>query len=205
MRGKGDLKYMGGGLMFRSEWDNGFRLEALAWAGKNDNDFRSADLKEVDGTEAVYNFKSPYLSKHFGLAKTFKLNEANYLDLLGRYYWSKQYGGEVTLSNGEKMTFGDDKSHKVRLGLRYGHKINNRLSWYLGAAGEKEFDGKITANTHGFELDSPILKSNTVGVGDLGMIIRSEENSPLSLEIGVQGYCGGVRGWTGGVRFGWEF
>jgi hypothetical protein len=45
----------------------------------------------------------------------------------------------------------------------------------------------------------------TTGLGEIGIIIRPDENNKFSLETGIQGYFGKFEGFSGGIRMEWEF
>jgi hypothetical protein len=54
------------------------------------------------------------------------------------------------------------------------------------------------------QFDSPNLRGST-GIADIGLMARSNPDSPWSMELGLQGYVGKVQGISGGVRLGYEF
>jgi hypothetical protein len=132
------------------------------------------------------------------------INEHRRFDLIGRYFWTRQDGVGAVLQNGEIINFDSDDSHRVRLGGRMTFIRDERKEWYLGAAGEFEFDGRVTGWADGYPLDSPDLGGFT-GIGEIGWIYRSTKDDPFSLEAGLQGYIGRMRGISGGVRMEWRF
>jgi hypothetical protein len=76
---------------------------------------------------------------------------------------------------------------------------------YIGAAYEREFDGRVEATTNGYALPSPSLEGGT-GVGEFGIAVKPAASRPdLSLDIGVQGYTGKREGVTGSLRMKLEF
>jgi outer membrane autotransporter protein len=208
IRGNGIIRSIGGGLMARGQWENGFRIEGSLRAGRLENEFDSADFiaaGPVGGFRAAYNLYTPYLAAHGGLAYTVKLDEANSFDIIGRYFWTRLQGADTVLPNGESVFFDDDQSQRLRLGGRITHKEDENISWYIGAAYEYEFDGESNGrNEFGLTFDSPSLKGST-GIVDIGLIARSHPDSPWSVEAGLQGYVGEVQGISGGIRLGYEF
>ena len=204
IKGSGTLKSLGGGFMGRVEWENGFRLEGSLRAGKQESKFHSRDYRDVDGVQARYDFHSPYLGAHVGLAHTWKIDERNLFDLLGRYFWVRQQGGHTVLSTGERVKFEDDESRRLRIGGRFTHVRDERASWYGGVAIEHEFDGRARGSAHGHVFDSPKL-TGTSGIFDVGVIFRPAQDKPYSIETGLQAYVGKIRGISGGVRIGREF
>jgi outer membrane autotransporter protein len=208
VRGKGDLKQYGAGILGRfdaaaSKTGNWY-AEASARAGKIDNDYSSADLRDSQGRKAKYSAESAYASAHLGAGYVWKLTEQSALDLYGKAFWTRQEGDSVRLSTGEEVKFEDADSARVRLGGRFSYAVNDRLTHYAGLAWEHEFDGKAKAKTNGYDIDAPKLKGDT-GAAELGLVLKPGAASPLSLELGVQGYAGRREGVTGSVRVKYEF
>jgi hypothetical protein len=205
MHGDGTLRSIGGGVMARKEWPNGVRLEGSFRAGQIENDFKSYDYIDPTTQLAVeYDETVPYYAAHIGLARTWKLSERKRFDLIGRYFWTRQDGVDAVLPNGEVVNFDTDDSHRVRLGGRMTFIRDDRREWYLGAAGEYEFAGEANASAYGYPLDAPDLGGFT-GIGEIGWIYRSTQDDNFSLETGLQGYIGRMRGITGGIRMEWRF
>ncbi|MDR1044295.1 MAG: autotransporter outer membrane beta-barrel domain-containing protein, partial [Candidatus Adiutrix sp.] len=199
------LNYLGGGLLGRWTSNSRFRIEGSVRAGRLKTDFHSADYTDVDGTHAAYDFSSNYFAAHAGLGRTWQVNEDDDLDLLARYYWTRQKADRAILSTGEILACEDNDSHRLRLGGRYTHKDAKARLWYAGAAYEHEFDNRpIALNADGGAISGASLRGGT-GIGEIGLIIRSRPDSPLSLEAGLQGYVGRLEGFSGGIRIGYEF
>jgi hypothetical protein len=204
IHGDGDLNANGGGLMARHTWDNDFRIEASLRTGRLKNDFLTKGYEDENDMPARYKTTDHYLAAHLGAGRGWDLNEKNRLDLLLRYYWTRLEGGKATLPNGERIRFDDSESHRVRVGARLTHTWRENRFWYLGAAVERELDSKVNASAYGFAFDEHDFKGTT-SIGEIGVIFRSRKDSPFSLEAGVQGYAGKVKGVSGGFRVGWEF
>jgi Fe2+ transport system protein FeoA len=210
--GDGDLDAVGGGLLARHTWDNDLRIEASLRTGRLKNDFRTKNYEDENGEPARYKSTDHYLAAHLGVGRGWQISEKNDLDLLLRYYWTRLEGGKAALSNGEWLRFDDAESHRVRVGGRLTHTWRETRFWYVGAAVEREFDSKVNASanmragnqTLRFNLDEHDFKGTT-SIGEIGVIIRSRKNSPFSLEAGLQGYAGKVKGVSGGIRIGYEF
>jgi outer membrane autotransporter protein len=88
--------------------------------------------------------------------------------------------------------------------LRFAYAVNEYVSPYASAYWEHEFNGKIRATVNGTDIGAPSLKGNT-GVGELGLTLKPSEDSPLSFDVGAQGYAGKREGATGSVMLRWEF
>ncbi|MDR1647418.1 MAG: hypothetical protein LBR88_05200 [Zoogloeaceae bacterium] len=212
IRGDGDLDAIGGGLLARHTWDNDFRIEASRRGGRLKNRFHTKNYEDEDGTPARYKSTDRYLAAHLGVGRGWQISEKNSLDLLLRYYWTRLAGGNVALPTGERIRFDDDKSHRIRIGGRLTHTWKENRFWYFGVAAERELDSKVKASaivwdgtsTHVSALDTHDFKGTT-GIGEIGVILRARKNSPFSLEAGLQGYAGKIKGISGGIRIGWEF
>jgi hypothetical protein len=205
MKGKGNLRFYGFGLMARQRWDSGFRLEASARAGRLENRFHSHDLTDpTTGAMAKYNLHTAYFGAHVGAGYEHELDEHSRLDFVARYYWARQNGKSVTLGNGERVKFQGDDSSRVRVGSRYTYVKDETHSYYVGLAYEYEFDHRTRASSYGNDFSVPTLKGSS-GVGEIGMIVYPRGNERFSAEFGLQGYTGKREGVSGGIRVGWKF
>jgi hypothetical protein len=204
--GDGSLRYLGGGIMARQRWDNGFRIEASARAGQIRNKFTTYDL--IAPQAVNYEIETPYYALHVGVGHEWMLSENSTIDLLVRYFWTKQDGDSYTFNFGQnlnqKVRFDDTISHRVRVGSRYTKMKTDRFSWYLGASYEQELDSKNRGWIMGQPFETPSLKGGT-GIGEVGIIYRSTADKHFNIETGIQGHVGVRRGISGGVRLGWEF
>ncbi|MDR1650111.1 MAG: hypothetical protein LBR71_07600 [Synergistaceae bacterium] len=213
IHGDGTLRAYGFGVMARKEWENDFRLEGSLRAGKLENEFSAGDYLDSNGVPMSYETDTPYYGAHLGAGKTFKLsNPRNEVDLRLRYYWDKQDGETVSLPNGEIVEFMDDDSHRLRFGARFTHEDEELRRWYIGAAVEHEFSGKVHARTINFDLPGYNLidlrsesLEGTTGIAELGVDIRPYKYRNFSIVTGIQGYFGKYRGISGGIRLEWEF
>jgi hypothetical protein len=86
------------------------------------------------------------------------------------------------------------------VGLRFAHP--NLCG--LGAAWEREYDGKARASIHGHRLDTPDLKGDTA-VLEAGFVLTPATSQNLTLELGVQGHAGKREGVTGSFRVNYRF
>jgi hypothetical protein len=201
----GHIRYLGIGFMLRERFNNGLRLEASLRGGQLNNRFRSNNF-QTGGVDVGFNYDTPQYAVHFGVGLDKALNEVTSLDLVARYYWSRQLGKNVSLTTGETLRLEDLDSHMVRGGGRLTRDITNKFSIYGGGYFEYEFDSSVMAidPISEFEFVNPELKGGT-GVFEIGAISHANNNDRLSVEFGIQGYTGKFRGLSGGVRVGYEF
>jgi hypothetical protein len=206
--GDGSIRYIGGGLMARHRWENGFRLEGSARAGTIRNKFSSSSFIQTYGNFVRYELETPYYALHVGVAKEFQIQEKAILDVLLRYFWTQQDGTSYRFESGDVVDFDKTISQRVRLGTRYNRFSKPHLSYYIGGAYEYEFNNQGRGSYRGQPFDTPDIKGSS-GVVEIG-IIRSPDkekdpDSHFSIEAGLQGHFGVRRGISGGVRLGWEF
>jgi hypothetical protein len=204
VRGKGEMTAVDIGLMLRHTWDRGFRIEASGRFGMAEFEFDSPSFNLAYGADVSYEYHTPFLGAHFGLGYEHTINDVSTLDFSGRYFFTRLKGADVVLRTGDDVDFQDATSSRVRGGLRYKRRHNPRMSWYLGAYYEHEFDGQAEVIVHGMDYASDELDGPT-GIGEVGVIFKSTPDTPWAVEAGIQGYAGVNRGFSVGVRFAYEF
>jgi hypothetical protein len=206
VKGDGDTNYLGGGVLGRfdlNSTDSGhFYAEASARLGKLKNDF-SSGLSDGVGTKAKYDTDSRYYGLHLGSGYVWNIDDKTSLDLYAKYFWTRQEGDNVTLSTGDPVSFKAADSHRTRVGARFAYAVNEYLTPYVGAAWEREFDGKAKATTYGYSIPAPDLKGDT-GMAELGLTLTKPGNA-ISLDLGIQGYTGMRQGVSGSLRMAFEF
>jgi outer membrane autotransporter protein len=208
VHGKGDADYTGGGLFAHLEFDGTERghayAEASARLGKVELDFSTRDLIDALGRRAAYDSDSRYASAHAGLGYVLNLTERDSLELYGQTLWSRQGSDTVRLTTGEPVKFAAVDSQRIRLGARWNRAVNKNGKLYLGAAWEREHDGKARASIHGYRLATPDMKGDT-GLVEAGFTLASAANQPLTLDLGIQGHAGKREGVTGSARVNYRF
>ena len=206
--GDGSTWYMGAGLLARMDFNDcgpgHFYAEASGRAGGLHNEYRNDDLRDADGRRAEFDTSTPYISLHAGLGYIWNLTDALSLDLHAKYFWTWQDSADTDLSTGEALHFDAVNSHRLRLGGRLTWAVNEHISPYVGAAWEHEFDGTARTTTLGYTLDAPSLKGDT-GIGELGLSWTPSADTPLTVDLSVQGYTGVREGYTGSFMAKWEF
>jgi outer membrane autotransporter protein len=212
VKGSGDLRYHGVGLLGRVDIAGGAYVEASLRAGRTKNDYKNNALE----LGKKFDTKSDYLGSHVGAGYVWQLNAGQSAEVYGKYLWTHQKGDTVrfdsTDSDGLRrrstLKFSATDSQRLRIGGRYTWTASNQTSFFVGAAYEHEFDGDADAkltidysysgvgdHTNG-KIKSPSLDGN-VGIGELGLKVKPSVNSPVSIEAGLQGYGGDRKGATG--------
>lgn len=198
VRGNGDNRYYGAGILARQDFSNKFYTEGSIRAGKLENEFNAT----VSGKATHYKINKAYYGAHLGAGYLMPLGTGE-LDMYGKYLWTRQNGGKHTIA-GDVFTFDDINSQRSKLGARYSHPLNESTTLKLGAAWEYEFDGKANASVHGLPIAAPSLKGHT-GVAEAAIKITPVKNKDLSFELGVQGHAGKRQGVTGHVAVKYVF
>ena len=198
VKGNGDNRYYGAGILARQDFSNKFYTEGSIRAGKLENEFNAT----VSGKATHYKINKAYYGAHLGAGYLMPLGTGE-LDMYGKYLWTRQNGGKHTIA-GDVFTFDDINSQRSKLGARYSHPLNESTTLKLGAAWEYELDGKANASVHGLPIAAPSLKGHT-GVAEAAIKITPVKNKDLSFELGVQGHAGKRQGVTGHVAVKYVF
>lgn len=204
--GEGGAHYWGLGLMARQVTNSGLYYEGSVRAGRVNADYKGC----IDGvTPLKYDTSSNYLGAHLGLGKVRDIGHGNTLDSYLKYFYTHQGGDDTTLySTGadgmeEPANFNSVNSHRLRLGARITHKINDRSSFYGGLAYQHELCGEARA-TFGdnVSVPSPTIKGGS-GMLELGWQVKP--GGPVNIDLGLTGWIGRQRGLTMHVGATWNF
>jgi hypothetical protein len=209
VNGDGDADYLGGGLLARLDFaktgSGHVYAEGSFRAGRIDNEYRGGGLFDMLGREVgSFDSSSSYYGLHLGAGYLFDINEKIGLDLYTKYLWTRQGGDSVTLASGDPVEFDDADSHRVRAGARVNYKVQEHITPYVGLAWGHEFAGEANATTYGMKITAPELSGST-GIAEVGLKVKPAPESPLSFDLGVQGYTGQREGVTGNLTLNFEF
>lgn len=206
--GNGNMNYMGGGLLARLDFNDygpgHFYVESSARVGNVHNHYNGGDLKDGLGRSASFDSDVPYYGMHAGAGYVWNITEDLSLDMYSKYFWTRQEANSVTLSTGDRVNYEAVDSNRLRLGARMSYAVSESFSPYVGAAYEREFNGKAQATTYGQPITAPSLRGDT-GIGELGLQYKPSPNVPLTFDLGVQGYTGKRDGITGSLQIKYEF
>ena len=201
--GKGDSSYWGLGVMARQVNHDGLYYEGSLRGGRVKSDYSG----NVNTLNVNYDSSSNYIAAHLGLGKITKLSKDNKLDCYVKYFYTRQSGDDVTMhATGvpdETYKFDSVTSHRLRLGARLTHKLNEKSSLYGGLAYQYEFDGDARATYNGTSTPSPSVKGGS-GMLELGWQVKPG-SSPMTLDLGLTGWAGKQRGLTGQIGMMWKF
>ncbi len=207
VRGEGNSRFYGGGILARYDTSFGLYTEGSFRMGEVKTDYDSNDFVTTGGSHVDYDSDALYYGAHLGLGYIWKLTGQSGLDMYAKYHWTRQDSDTVRI-RGDRFKFKTMDSHRTRLGGRYFHTFTTAsgacVSPYAGAAYEYEFDSKSKASVNGFDLAAPSVKGST-GMGELGVRYRPSSASRMSLDIGVQGYVGKREGVRGSIAMAFTF
>jgi hypothetical protein len=208
VRGSGEASYTGAGLFVHlesNETDAGHAYaQAAAHGGKIklESDFDTADLPGTHETRSTYG------SGHLALGYVARLTDRIVFELYGQTLWSHQAADTVKLGFGE-VKFDPVTSRRTRLGARWTHTLGPTTRLTLGAAWEREHEGKAKARFYiddgdSVPIEAPKLKGDT-GVFEAGFTVTPTRTSLWTVEFGVQGHVGQRQGVTGSIRVNYGF
>ena len=202
--GEGGAHYYGLGIMARQVNHDGLYYEGSLRGGRVNSDYKSNmdTLGKVD-----YDSSSNYFAAHLGVGKAFSIGNGNTLDGYLKYFYSHQAGDTTTIhienAADERGSFDAVDSHRLRIGARLTHKVNERNSFYGGLAYQYEFGGEARAHfSSGGNVPSPSVKGGS-GMLELGWQVKP--GGPVTLDLGMTGWAGKQRG--GSIQLGanWTF
>jgi len=202
IKADGKSSYWGIGVIAKQTNDNGFYYEGSLRAGRTKSDYNS-DLRP--GLHVNYDSSATYWAAHLGVGKLEDIGHDNTLDYYGKYFYSHT-GSDSTYLNGANETANFDavNSHRIRLGARLTHALNEKNKIYGGLAWQYEFkgDARATYSVSG-EAPSPSVKGSS-GMIELGWQVKPGK-SPMTIDLGVTGWVGKQRGITANLQANWTF
>lgn len=204
VHGWGKGHYVGGGFFFRQRNHDGLYYEGDLRAGRVKSDYQG---NLAEGLNADYTNSGSYIAGHLGFGKIFQLNKTDTMDTYLRYFYTRTSGEEVNIHsnmNEEMFNFDSVNSHRLRIGARYYHALNERSKLYAGLAYQYEFSGEATATHDGLSAPSTSLKGSS-GMAELGWKVTSNQKVPMTVDLGVTAWAGKQKGVMGRLKLSWAF
>ena len=118
--------------------DGSFRIGMLNYSWESDG-------WRVNGSDVDYSSESPYMAAHGGIGWMKSLTDSVDLDIYAKYLWSHVSGDDGSIS-GSRVNFDAMDSNRLRGGARLSFKGSEAFSWYLGAAYERQFNGRSASD-----------------------------------------------------------
>lgn len=201
LEGFGNAVYNGGGAMARFRANNGTYAELGVRAGMLKNSLSNA-VADGFGMHGGYDTETNYFGTHLGVGHIYNIDGSRNIDIYGKYFYTR-HSGESFEILGDKVEFDDAESSRLRLGLRYNTNTQNDVSFYYGAAWDYEFNGKAQVKAADFYTGNPSLKGSTAMI-EAG-VHYAPDNSPWSIDFGLQGYGGKRDGFSGTMQVNYSF
>ena len=199
-RGDGSLLYNGGGAAIRLTKDSGMYYEASLRAGTLSSSMSNA-VKDGDGNSYGFDSDSTYWGAHVGAGKLIQRGSGQW-DIYGKYFHTDIDGDSFEMG-GDRFSFDDVTSDRLRLGARYTADTDKAWSLYCGAAYEYEFSGGSRMKAGQFEAPEQSLQGSTV-FGEIGTV-WGRKDSPWSMDVNLRGYAGEREGFSGMVQLAYAF
>lgn len=201
LEGFGNAVYNGGGAMARFRANDGTYAELGVRAGMLKNSLSNA-VADGFGMHGGYDTETNYFGTHLGVGHIYNIDGSRNIDIYGKYFYTR-HSGESFEILGDKVEFDDAESSRLRLGLRYNTNTQNDVSFYYGAAWDYEFNGKAQVKAADFYTGNPSLKGSTAMI-EAG-VHYAPDNSPWSIDFGLQGYGGKRDGFSGTMQVNYSF
>ena len=199
-RGDGSLLYNGGGAAIRLTKDSGMYYEASLRAGTLSSSMSNA-VKDGDGNSYGFDSDSTYWGAHVGAGKLIQRGSGQW-DIYGKYFHTDIDGDSFEMG-GDRFSFDDVTSDRLRIGARYTADTDKVWSLYCGAAYEYEFSGDSRMKAGQFEAPEQSLQGSTV-FGEIGTV-WGRKDSPWSMDVNLRGYAGEREGFSGMVQLAYAF
>ena len=198
----GKSHYWGFGIIAKQTNASGVYYEGSLRIGKASSDYGRDDA--IFGRMS-YDSDSTYWGAHLGIGRVKDIGHDNTLDYYGKYFYSHTGGDRVFVRGLNAMAdFGSVDSHRLRVGARVTHAVNEKNRIYGGLAYQYEFNGdaRVTYNPGG-TAPSPSVKGSS-GMLELGWQVKPGR-SPMVIDLGVTGWVGKQRGITANLQALWTF
>ena len=204
LKADGNASYWGLGLLAKQTNSNGFYYEGSLRAGRTKSDY-SSQLSEV--SHADYDSSATYWAAHLGAGKLVDIGHDNTMDVYGKYFYSHTGSDSAMIHiNGQDdadMHFDSVNSHRLRVGARLIHALNEKNKIYGGLGYQYEFSGDARATYRGDGTPSPGVKGSS-GLIELGWQVTPGKG-PMAIDFGVTGWVGKQRGVTANLQACWTF
>lgn len=201
LRGFGSAVYNGGGALARYRSNAGNYAEVGLRAGMLKNSLGNA-VADGYGVQGGYDEETSYYGAHLGVGHIFAVDENSNVDVYGKYFYNHHESEDLNIL-GDEVRFDSADSNRLRLGLRYNQNDGNAFSHYYGLAWDYEFSGDANVTAAGFDTGNPSLKGSTAVI-EAG-IHYAPDNSPWSIDLGLQGYGGQRDGFSGTMQLNYSF
>lgn len=200
IRGKGNLKYYGAGIVSKFELKDNFYLDSSLKLGMintdYENDLIAAILPRYDATRRYY-------AIHVGAGRVIWLDEGSNLDIYAKAYYTRLSSKDISIV-GDKIKLKASNSLVAKTGARYGYALNKMSYLYAGVAYEREFKGEAKGYniTHNQDIASPSMKGSSI-LMEIGTSLKFDKQ--LIMDFGLKTISGKKRGLGAVMNAEWKF
>jgi outer membrane receptor protein involved in Fe transport len=207
--GGGKSEYIGGGILLRHDFRQGWYGEASVKAGRYRNEFSSTDM----GPEVQFNAKSNYIGLHAGLGNRFEYQPRLMMDVYGKVYWMKLGGDRIITKDGMPVDFEDSEYLRTRVGIRYTYQLADYIGINAGGYWNYNFGGPRFGSVAGRvgKSQTPIAPDHepslegSSGALELGLEYKPLADIGLSLALTGKAFLGKVEGGSGTLSLKYVF
>jgi hypothetical protein len=203
----GKTSYAGGGILGRYDFGTEFTsrpyVDASFRAGRSYYDFKTDQFQFTRGAVTLFSFEGTYYGFHAGGGFIVDMDQmGTSLDLSAKYFYTEREAADVVVE-GERITFGKNRSKRIRGGGRFNYAFSDQIKPYIGGYYEYEFAGQSGVKVRDFYFTGGSIKGAT-GIGELGVSLESL-STPIQFELGMQGAGGKRDGLGGTMKLTYEF
>jgi hypothetical protein len=194
-KGEGRGRYVGGGFLLRTEFQNNFYIDGAFRTGQATT---SLEALEPGGPPA--DSSNVYFGAASGLGWRAPVGDWLELDAYGRLNWSHQGSGQERNS----IKIAEINSTRAVFGSRAGFRVGEGRLIYAGAAWEHGFNGRAELTRHSKPLPGPFtrLEGDSL-VGEMGLELAG--GGGFSATVGLEAAFGTREALGGILRLGYEF
>lgn len=198
VKGDGNTKYFGAGVIARHDFDNQFYVEGSLRGGKVKTDYSTNDM----GAGANFDSSVWYYGAHGGVGYKIPVRDKSNVDVYGKVLWTQMNSDSLTTGAGENVHFDNADSLRSRLGVRYNHQLEEKVKGFIGVAWDYEFKGKLSSTLNGVSMGEPDMKGST---GLLEMGVSWQAQKAWTFDANLRGMAGKHEGVTGMVTAKYAF
>lgn len=198
VKGDGNTRYFGAGVIARHDFDNRFYVEGSLRGGKVKTDYSTNDM----GTGASFDSNVWYYGAHGGVGYKIPVRDTSNVDVYGKVLWTQMNSDKLTTGAGENIHFDSADSLRSRLGVRYTHQLDQKVKGFVGVAWDYEFKGKLSSTLDGVAMGEPDMKGST-GLLELGVSWQAQK--AWTFDANLRGMAGKHEGITGMVSAKYAF
>lgn len=183
------VEYYGLGAAARYTLKDGMYYEGSLRGGQMEN--------KLGGVKA----KNNYLGAHLGVGKVIAYGEQD-LDIYAKYFYGN-YGDENIVYADTPVHFDSVDSNRFRVGARLKTNHDAAMNFYYGLAYEYQTNGEAKTRLGDFAAERSLKGSSFIA--EAGLTYRPGVDSPLGLDLQVQGLTGERKGFGANVQVTYRF